>query len=105
MADSCQEEKRFPPNCFSAVIFNIYFQGTQRGGTCVATANQTDIRGLRVKNDTAFSCVRPELPLSSLADWSLRLITHTSNEDSPIEALLSTCHSGVSISSEAPHLI
>jgi hypothetical protein len=61
MADSCQEEKRSLPNCFSAVFFAVMFQGTFRGGTCVATANQTDIRGL----GTARLVFVAELPLSS----------------------------------------
>ncbi len=61
MADSCQEEKPFLPNCFSAVRLTVMFQGTCRGGTCVATVNQTDIRGL----DTARLVFVAELPLST----------------------------------------
>jgi hypothetical protein len=46
MVDSCQEKKELSANCFSAVFFRIIFQGTQRGGTGVATVDHSDIRGL-----------------------------------------------------------
>jgi hypothetical protein len=34
------------PNCFSAVLVVVMFQGTQRGGTRFATVDHSDIRGL-----------------------------------------------------------
>jgi hypothetical protein len=46
MVDSCQEKKELPANCFSAVLVRVMFQGTQRGGTSVATVDHSDIRGL-----------------------------------------------------------
>jgi len=46
MVDSCQEKKVFPASCFSAVLVVVIFQGTQRGGTGVATVDHSDIRGL-----------------------------------------------------------
>jgi len=46
MVDSCQERKELPANCFSAVLVRVMFQGTQRGGTGVATVDHSDIRGL-----------------------------------------------------------
>jgi hypothetical protein len=46
MVDSCQEKKELPANCFSAVLVKVLFQGTQRGGTSVATVDHSDIRGL-----------------------------------------------------------
>jgi acyl-coenzyme A thioesterase PaaI-like protein len=46
MVDSCQEEKNLPSHCFPAVLVVDFFQGTQRGGTDVATVDHTDIRGL-----------------------------------------------------------
>jgi len=46
MVDSCQEKKALPANCFSAVLVVVIFQGTQRGGTSVATVDHSDIRGL-----------------------------------------------------------
>ena len=46
MVDSCQEKKSLSSNCFPAVLVVDRFQGIQRGGTCVATVDHTDIRGL-----------------------------------------------------------
>ena len=46
MVDSCQEKKALPANCFSVVLVVGIFQGTQRGGTGMATVDHSDIRGL-----------------------------------------------------------
>jgi hypothetical protein len=46
MVDSCQVKKAFLPNCFTAVLIVFLLQGTQRGGTRLATVDHTDIRGL-----------------------------------------------------------
>ncbi len=46
MVDSCQEEKAIPANCFSVVLVIVIFQGTQRGGTDLATVDHSNIRGL-----------------------------------------------------------
>jgi hypothetical protein len=46
MVDSCQEKKALPANCFPAVLVVVIFQGTQRGGTGMATVDHSDIRGL-----------------------------------------------------------
>ena len=46
MVDSCQEENRLLPNCFPAVLVVVLFQGSQRGGTHVATVDHSEIRGL-----------------------------------------------------------
>ena len=46
MVDSSQEKKKLPANCFPAVLVVVIFQGTQRGGTHVATVDHSDIRGL-----------------------------------------------------------
>jgi len=60
MVDSCQGEKAFLPNCFTAVLVVFLLQGTQRGGTRLATVVHTDIRGLV----TAWLFFVAELPLS-----------------------------------------
>ena len=46
MVDSCQVKKAFLPNCFKAVLVVFLLQGTQRGGTRLATVVHSDIRGL-----------------------------------------------------------
>jgi len=46
MVDSCQEKIELPANYFSVVLAWVIFQGNQRGGTCVATVDHSDIRGL-----------------------------------------------------------
>jgi len=46
MVDSCQEKTDFLPTVFSVVLLRVIFQGTQRGGTSVATVDHSDIRGL-----------------------------------------------------------
>jgi hypothetical protein len=46
MVDSVEKKTELPANCFSVVLVWVIFQGTQRGGTGVATVDHTDIRGL-----------------------------------------------------------
>jgi len=41
-----KRKKNFLPTVFSAVLLRFIFQGTQRGGTSVATVDHSDIRGL-----------------------------------------------------------
>ena len=60
MIDSCQEERQMPANCYSAVLVVFLLQGTQRGGTRLATVDHSDIRGLV----TAWLFFVAELPLS-----------------------------------------
>jgi hypothetical protein len=41
-----KRKQALPANCFSAVLVVVIFQGTQRGGTNMATVDHSDIRGL-----------------------------------------------------------
>jgi len=54
-------EKAPPANCFKRLCCIAIFQGIGRGGTCLATFDHPDIRGL----STARPFFIAELPLSS----------------------------------------
>lgn len=69
MADSCQEEYSLPAQLIQRFYF-VYVPWHLQGGTVVATAHQTDIRGL----GTARLVFVAELPLSSIVSSAKGLI-------------------------------